>query len=202
MTAGPKNLSLVSYPDVADQRTWSCPKEGCAATATQPAVMVRHLGGHAEYDGAEVRIGTARFQTKAGTAKVVQTSGPYKIQRDSAKRTRSVDTASKPRKNAKHDTATDKMVELFQKHTDSFDQMQTSMAKSMAEKDSQISRLLALQEQREARQEKKDNQMLQLMSSMSQRPAIEGNNKGAPSLHETEDLLRRLVSYRQMTEGS
>ena len=45
--------------------------------------------------------------------------------------------------------------------------MQKSMAKSMAEKDSQVSRLLALQEQSEARQEKKDNKMLQLMSSMS-----------------------------------
>ena len=202
MVAGPKKLSLVSYPDVADQRTWNCPKEGCAATATQPAVMVRHLGGHAEYDGVELRIGTARFQTKAGTAKVVQTSGPYNIQKDAVKRRRSADTASKPRKNAKHDTATDKMVELFQKQNDAFDQMQKSMAKSMAEKDSQMSRLLALQEQREARQEKKDNEMLQLMSSMSQGPAIGASNKGAPSLHETQDLLRRFVSYQQMTEGS
>ena len=175
--------------------------------------MVKHLGGHAEYDGAEVRIGTAIFQTKAETAKVVQTSGPYKIHKDPVKRKKSADTASKPRKNAKHDTATDKMLELFQKQTDSFDQMQNSMAKSiqkqidsfdqmqksmaksMAEKDSQVSRLLALQEQSEARQEKKDNKMLQLMSSMSQRPAIEANDKGAPSLHEAEDLLRRIVSY-------
>lgn len=72
----------------------------------------------------------------------------------------------------------------------------------MAEKGSQMSRLLALQEQREARQEKKDTKMLQLMSSMSQRPAMEASDKGPPSLHETEDLLRRFVSYQQMTEGS
>ena len=126
-----KDAELGLIGDVADQRTWSCPKKGCAATATQRAVMVKHLGGHAEYDGAEVRIGTAKFQTKAETAKVVQTSGPYKNHKDPVKRKKSADTASKPRKNAKHDTATDKMLELFQKQTDSFDQMQNSMAKSI-----------------------------------------------------------------------
>ena len=208
VAAGPKMLSLVSYPDVAGQRTWSCPKEGCAATATQPAVMAKHLGGHKEYDGAELHIGTVKFQTRAGTAKVLQTSGPYKIQKTAVsnlKRTRSTGSASKSRKNSKHDTATDKVLEMIQKQNDTLAQMQ----KSMTEKDSQVARLLTLQEkrdarqeEREARQQQKDNEMLQLMKSMSQKPAIEANTQGAPSLHEAEDLLRRMVSWRQMTAGS
>ena len=208
IAAGPKVLSLVSYPDVADQRTWSCPKEGCAATATQPALMAKHLGGHEEYDGAELRIGTVKFQTRAGTAKVIQTTGPYKIQKaavSNCKRTRSTGSTSKPRKNSKHDTATDKVLEMIQKQNDTIDQMQ----KSMTEKDGQMARLLTLherqdarQEEREARQEKKDNEMLQLMKSMSQKPAIEANTQGAPSLDEAEDWLRRMVSWRQMTAGS
>jgi len=201
--AGPKKLSLVSYPDAADQRTWSCPSEGCAATATTPAVMLRHLAGHSEYESATVFLGTVRFQTKAGTANVLKIHKTvHKDQGATAKRQRSSQTASKSGKRAKPDTAMEQMLELMQKQNDKFDLLQASMIKSNEEKDSQMSRFLTLQDSRDTKQEKRDDAMLQLMTSMSARLAIEANSKPVSGSHDQEETLRRFLSFEQMTRGS
>ncbi len=201
--AGPKKLSLVSYPDAADQRTWSCPSEGCAATATTPAVMLRHLAGHSEYESATVFLGTVRFQTKAGTANVLKTHKTvHKDQGATAKRQRSSQTASKSGKRAKPDTAMEQMLELMQKQNDKFDLLQASMIKSNEEKGSQMSRFLTLQDSRDAKQQKRDDAMLQLMTSMSARLAIEANPKPVSGSHDQEETLRRFLSFEQMTRGS
>ena len=145
--AGPKKLSLVSYPDAADQQTWSCPSEGCAATASTPSVMLRHLASHSKYESATAFLGTVRFQTKAGTANVLKTQKTvHKDQGTTAKRQRSSQAASKSGKRAKPDTVMEQMLELVQKQNDKFDLLQASMIKSNEEKDSQMCRFLTLQE--------------------------------------------------------
>ena len=194
---------MVSYPDAADQRTWSCPSKGCAETATTPSVMLRHLASHSKYESATAFLGTVRFQTKAGTANVLKTKKTvHKDQGATAKRQRSSQTASKFGKRAKPDTVMEQMLELVQKQNDKFDLLQASMIKSNEEKDSQMCRFLSLQESRDAKQETRDNAMLQLITSLSARPAIEANPTPISSPHDQEETLRRFMSFQQMTRGS
>jgi len=94
------------------------------------------------------------------------------------------------------------MLELMQKQNDKFDLLQASMIKSNEEKDSQMSRFLTLQDSRDAKQQKRDDAMLQLMTSMSARLAIEANPKPVSGSHDQEETLRRFLSFEQMTRGS
>ncbi len=165
--------------------------------------MLRHLASHPEYESATVFLGTVRFQTKAGTANVLKTKKTvHKDQGATAKRQRSSQTASKSGKRAKPDTIMEQMLELVQKQNDKFDLLQASMIKSNEEKDSQMCRFLSLQESRDAKQETRDNAMLQLITSLSARPAIEANPTPISSPHDQEETLRRFMSFQQMTRGS
>ena len=165
--------------------------------------MLRHLAGHSEYESATVFLGTVRFQTKAGTANVLKTKKTvHKDQGATAKRQRSSQAASKSGKRAKPDTVMEQMLELVQKQNDKFDLLQASMMKSNEEKDSQMCRFLTLQENRDAKQEKRDDAMLQLITSLSARPAIEANPNPVSSSHDQEETLRRFMSFQQMTRGS
>ncbi len=77
----------------------------------------------------------------------------HKDQGATAKRQRSSQAASKFGKRAKPDIVMEQMLELVQKQNDKFDLQQASMIKSNEEKDSQMSRFLTIQENRDAKQE-------------------------------------------------
>ena len=96
----------------------------------------------------------------------------------------------------------EQMLELVQKQNGEFDLLQASMIKSNEEKDSQMCRFLSLQESRDAKQETRDNAMLQLITSLSAKPAIEANPNPISSPHDQEETLRRFMSFQQMTRGS
>ena len=154
--------------------------------------MVNHLGGHADYDGAILHLGTVTFQTKLGTAKVRDAQYTvHKADDKKPKRQSGGQGTGRPSKSAKHDPSVGKMLELLERSI-----------KSIEQKDSQMARLLARQEEQEARQEKREDQILQLIRTQSANPTMQSSSSRAISSMsplQEEDLFKRFVAFQHMT---
>ena len=141
-------MTLVAFPDKADQRTCQCPKLGCNVTAIQPRDIKAHLASHVEFSQATIHLGTIRYNVNKGTLSIDHREEKLDVQQgNKSKRCAGQGAATKQAKRAKpdHNALLLDQVKAQGARVDSMAEGQNSMMKLLVKNMEQFGQVVSNQ---------------------------------------------------------